>query len=316
MRNSLYSIVLLSYNSEKRIESVYRAVKDSLDKEEIPFEFIIIDDGSKDKSYKKSLELEKRQSNVRAYQLSKNYSSQYSKFAGFSLAKGGIITSMPDDGQVPLSVYIKMYRLWRNGEKVLIPFRESRSDGLISDFFSKSYYSIMNYFSEVKFPKGGADVFAIDREVLEIVNNKIHPINTSMLVEVLRLGFDPFYFGYERTKNLYCKSRWTMKKKIRLAKDTFFTSSSFPIKFITGLGIASFVLSVFLVLFSIWYKLYGQKYIAGFSIPGWTTSLIFTSLFSGLILLSLGIISEYIWRIYEEVKNRPGYIIRNKNKDN
>ncbi len=316
MRNNLYSIVLLSYNSEKRIESVYRAVKDSLDKEDIPFEFIIIDDGSKDKSYKKSLELEKRQSNVRAYQLSKNYSSQYSKFAGFSLAKGGIITSMPDDGQVPLSVYIKMYRLWRNGEKVLIPFRESRSDGLISDFFSKSYYSIMNYFSEVKFPKGGADVFAIDREVLEIVNNKIHPINTSMLVEVLRLGFDPFYFGYERTKNLYCKSRWTMKKKIRLAKDTFFTSSSFPIKFITGLGIASFVLSVFLVLFSIWYKLYGQKYIAGFSIPGWTTSLIFTSLFSGLILLSLGIISEYIWRIYEEVKNRPGYIIRNKNKDN
>jgi|SRR5690554_108376 len=312
MKNQLYSIVLLSYFSEKRLESVYNEVKLNFEKENIPFEFIIIDDGSKDQSFEKALELEKKYTNIRAYQLSKNYNSQYAKFAGFSLAKGNCVTSMPDDGQVPIEVYIKMYRLWQEGEKIIIPYRTDRSDGFISDILSKSYYKVMNYLSEVKFPPGGADIFTIDREVLDIINEKIHPINTSMIVEVLRLGFDPYYFGFDRPKNKYCKSRWTMKKKIRLAKDTFFSSSSFPIKFITTMGITSFILSLLLILFSIWYKIFGSKYIAGFSIPGWTTTLIFISMFSGLILLSLGIISEYIWRIYEEVKDRPGYIIKQK----
>ncbi len=312
MENNLYSIVLLSYYSEKRLKDVYRIASESFEKESIPFEFIIMDDGSKDKSFEKALELEKQYENIRAYQLSKNYNSQYSKFAGFSIARGSCVTSMPDDGQVPIDVYVKMYRLWQKGEKVIIPYREKRNDGIVSDAFSSSYYKVMNYFSDVKFPKGGADIFTIDREVLDIVNNRIHPINTSMLVEVLRLGFDPYFFGFERPQNKYCKSRWTMRKKIKHAKDTFFSSSSFPIKLITGLGISSSFFSICLIFFSIWYKLYGNIYIAGFSIPGWTTTLIFISMFSGLILLSLGIISEYIWRIYEEVKDRPGYIIKKK----
>lgn len=314
MQKKMLSIILLSYFSEKRIESVYKIVKAKFADEKIPFEFIVIDDGSKDDSFEVALNLEKNHENVRAFQLSRNFTSQYAKFAGFSLANGECITSMPDDWQVPIEIYVKMYRKWEEGEKLVIPHRKSRNDGVLTDLFAKSYYKLMNSISDIQFPKGGADVFTIDREILEILNKKIHPINTSTLTEVLRLGFNPYYFEFDRPKNDYCKSRWTLKKKIKLAADTFFSSSSFPIKFITFMGIGSSFLSFLLILLVALIKILGERSFGGISIPGWTSTLIFLSLFSGMILLSLGIIAEYIWRIYEEVKGRPGYII--KNKDN
>ena len=312
MNQGLYTLILCSYYSENKIESVYKKIKERFAVEEIDFEFIIVDDGSKDNSFKVASELEKKESNVRAYQLSHNFTAHYSKFAGFTLAKGDIITSMPDDWQTPIDMYVRMYREWQKGAKSIIPYRNKRQDGFITDFFAKSYYFVMNKLSDINLPPLGADVFAIDRELVDIINARIHPINTSTLIEVLRLGFDPLYIPYERPKSEVSKSRWTFKKKVKLAKDTFFSSSSFPIKFITFLGTSSFLFSIFLIILSIIYKIWGTESLGGFSIPGWTSTLIFISLFSGLILFSLGIIAEYIWRIYEEVKDRPGYIIKKK----
>ena len=164
----------------------------------------------------------------------------------------------------------------------------------------------MNTFSEVRFPKGGADIFLADREIIEIFNKHIHAKNTSTIIEVLRLGFDPVYIPYDRPLGSNKKSRWTLRKKMRLALDTFFSSSSFPIKFISGLGVSSFILTVLLIAYYITARITGI-----IEIPGWTL-LVITLLSSGLILLSLGIIAEYVWRIFDEVKGRPGFIIREK----
>jgi polyisoprenyl-phosphate glycosyltransferase len=311
MSNKLLSVILLSYYSEKRMEYVYEKVKDTLIKEKINFEFIIIDDGSKDKSYEIAKMLEKKFSNVRAFQLSKNYTSHYAKFAGFSVCRGDCATTIPDDFQIPLDLVVKMYRFWEQGHKLIMPYRELRNDGLIKDMFSKTYYKIMNRVSDVIFPPGGADVFLADREIIDIFNNRIHPINTSTTVEVLRLGFDPFFIPFKRPKS-NSKSRWTFRKKIKLAKDTFYSSSTFPIKLISMLGFLSSIFSILLIMVSIYVKLFGSKTLGGVSIPGWTTTVIFISFFSGLILFSLGTIAEYIWRIYEEVKDRPGYVIKIK----
>ena len=116
----MYSIILLSYYSETRINNVFNRVSKALELENIPFEFIIMDDGSKDKSYEVALELEKKDSRVRAFQLSKNYTSHYSKFAAFSICKGDCATSIPDDEQMPLEIIIKMYRTWEMGHKIVI----------------------------------------------------------------------------------------------------------------------------------------------------------------------------------------------------
>ncbi len=311
--NKLLSIILLSFYSQNRIKEVYNKVVEIMESEKIPFELIIIDDNSGDNSYQQACELEKLDKRVRGYQLSRNFTSHYVRFAGFSLSKGACAIGIPDDFQVPLEIVVKMYRIWDKGNKIIIPFRASRKDGLFNDFLSNSYYFIMNLLSDVKFPKGGADAFLVDREIIDILNEKIHPINTSTTVEVLRLGFDPIFIPFDRppTKN---RSRWTFKKKFKLALDTILSSSSFPIKLITILGLLSVVISVIFIIFTVILKLSGNQSLFGFAVPGWASTFILISLFSGLILFSLGIIAEYIWRIYEEVKDRPGYIIKKKDE--
>ena len=253
----MLSIILLSYQSENRILKFYRELDSHLIQEGIEYELIIMDDGSNDSSYEIALELEQKNKNVRSFQLSKNYTSHYSIFAGFSKVKGTCAVALPDDFQVPLNTVVDMYRSWENGNKVVIPSRDTRKDPFVSKFFSNLYYSIMNSFSEVKFPKGGADIFLADREIIDIFNNHIHPKNTSTIIEVLRLGFDPVFIPFSRPSGCNEKSRWTLRKKFRLALDTFFSSSSFPIKFISGLGISSFVLTILLITYYVTARITG-----------------------------------------------------------
>ena len=303
----MLSIILLSYQSEKRIDNFFGALNKKMLEEKIDFECIIMDDASTDASHTIALELEKQYKNVRAFQLSRNYTSHYSIFAGFSKVRGSCAVALPDDFQVPLETVVEMYRIWEKGKKVIIPYREERDDSFISNIFSNLYYSMMNRLSEIKFPKGGADIFLADREIIGIFNKYIHPKNTSTIIEVLRLGFDPVYLPFNRPAGNNTKSRWTLRKKIRLALDTFFSSSSFPIKFISGLGISSFVLTILLIVYYVTARITGI-----IEIPGWTLLVITFTFFSGLILLSLGIIAEYVWRIFDEVKGRPGFIIKEK----
>ena len=309
------SVILLSYYSEQRIINVYNSVNKLLKEAGINFEFIVIDDGSKDNSYTKALELEREEKNVTAFQLSRNFTSHYALFAGLSLCTGDCAVAIPDDEQQPYKLLIELYRNWEEGNKIVIPYRLDRKDPFISKLFSKSFYFIMNNLSDIKYPPGGADSFLIDREIIDILNTKIHPINTTTITEVLRLGFDPVYIPYERVKGNNTKSRWTFKKKWKLALDNFYSSSSFPIKFISFMGMFFSFVSFLLIIFYSYINIFGNKTFWGYNPPGWTSTVLFISFFSGLILFALGIISEYIWRIYEEVKNRPGYIIKRKMSD-
>ena len=311
--DKLLSVVFLSYYSGDRVHRCYDKLGSLLNKEGIPFEFIVMDDGSKDDSYQQALLLEKSQANVRAYRLSRNFGSNYSVFAGLSLCRGACAMPMVDDEQQPYETVVEMYRLWEKGHKIVIPCRKDRADSCVSRFFSNAFYGMMNGLSEVKFPPGGADLFFIDREVLDIINNRIHPRNTSAIAEILRLGFAPYFYEYIRPLGLNKnKSRWTFKKKWRLAKDNFFSASTFPIRVISVMGTVAFGLSTLMGLFYAYIVLFGNKEFWGRPVPGWTSIVIFIFAFGGLILLSLSMIAEYIWRIYEEVKARPGYIIRRK----
>ncbi len=308
----MLSLILLSYYSGERISEAYQKLTKILDFEQIPFELIVIDDGSKDNSYEIALRLEKEHSNVTAYQLSRNFTSSYSIFAGLSVCKGDCVIPIPDDEQQPYITIVEMYRIWQKGEKIIIPFRNKRNDGIFSNLLANGYYSIINTLSDIKFPPGGADSFFIDRELIDILNKRIHPTNTAIIAEVLRLGFNPKYYAYERVKGINKKSRWTFSKKIRLFKDTLFSSSIWPVKIITNLGLLFSLVAMSIIIFYTYIKLFGNSAFWGENMPGWTSTVVIISFFSGLILFSLGIIAEYIWRIYEEVKDRPGYIIKKK----
>lgn len=311
----MLSIILLSYYSKNRIPEAYFKVSQLMGANDIPFEFIVMDDGSKDESFAIALGLEKKHENVRAYQLSRNYSSTYSAFAGLSVCSGDCATIVVDDEQQPYSTIVEMYRLWEKGEKVIIPYRIKRNDGFINDLYARTFYSFINRISDVKFPSGGADTFLIDRELIDLLNDRIHPINTAIVTEVLRLGFSPAFIPYERVRGKNSKSRWSFRKKVRFFKDIFFSGSTWPIRVITGMGIFFALFALCIIVFYSYIALFGNPGFWGQRLPGWTSTVVIISFFSGLILFSLGIIAEYIWRIYEEVKGRPGYIIRKREDD-
>lgn len=307
------SIIFLSYYSGNRVWRCYERLGTLLAKERIPFEFIVMDDGSKDDSYLQARALESKYDNVCAYRLSRNYGSNYSLLAGLTKCHGACAMPMVDDEQQPYETVVAMYRLWEQGHKIIIPYRKSRDDAFMSRFLSNSFYAIMNRMTDVKYPPGGADLFFLDREVVDILNAQIHPRNTSGIAEVLRLGFNPYFYAYERPLGLNKnKSRWTFRKKWRLAKDNFFSASTFPIRLIAFFGGVSFGASLLAGVFYAYIVLFGNRQFWGAPVPGWTSLVVLILAFGGLILLSLSVLAEYVWRIYDEVKARPGYIIREK----
>lgn len=314
--NRTLSVIILSYYSKEKLVVACRKLSDLFTKENIPYEIVLMDDGSEDNSYEIACQLEQEYEHVKAYQLSRNYTSHYSIFAGLSVATGACVAAIADDEQQPYSTLIDMYRLWEKGNQVIIPFRNGRDDPYFSRMFSLGFYTIMSRLSDIKFPKYGVDTFFIDREVVDILNQRIHPIRTTTITEILRLGYSPVFLPYFRPIGSNEKSRWSFKKKVNLAKDFFFSSSFFPIALITRLGIFFSMFSVLLILFYLYGRIFGTdtEFWSLKKIPGWTSTVVIISFFSGLILFSLGIIAEYIWRIYEEVKGRPGYIIKKKNR--
>lgn len=307
------SVILCSYKSGKRLLNVRNQLHEVLTGAGITYELVIIDDGSNDGSFEVARELEKSHSNVFAFELSKNYTSHYAIFAGLSKVTGSCATVIADDEQQPYHLLVECYNAWQQGHKIIFPYRTERNDPLISKLFANLFYAAMSSVSDFIYPKHGVDSFFIDREIIDLLNNRIHPINTTTVTELLRLGYQPHYLPYVRGKSTASKSRWTFSKKLRLAKDWFFSTSSFPIKFITFLGLSVSLFSFALILFYLYVKLFGNPEYWKVDVQGWISLVILLSFFSGLILLSLGIIAEYIWRIYEEVKNRPGYIIKEKN---
>ena len=312
MDNPLLSIILLSYQSETRLEKAVREISTSLDAEDIPHEIIIIDDGSSDHSYAIAKGLAGKMQNVSAYQLARNYTSPMAQFAGLEKCKGQCACPVPDDGQRPMEHIIAMYRLWQQGHKIIIGYRAERNDGRINDFFSRSYYSMMNTFSTINFPKGGTDGYLIDREVIDILNTKVSKRNTTPVIEILKLGFNTILVPYKRPASA-SRSRWTLRKRINLALTTFFSSSIIPLRMITWLGLTVFCLSLLAILIIIAAKLFSDNTLFGFPIQGWTTLVILMTMFNGIIMLCIGLVAEYMWRIYDEVKQRPPYIIRDSN---
>lgn len=314
MRTGTLSIIVLSYESANVLESTVEEILQKMDFEEIATEVLIIDDGSHDDSFSVAAKISSTNSRVSAHRLSRNYTSPYAQFAGMRLATGDCVVTVPDDLQRPLSLVVQMYREWQKGHQIVVGHRDSRDDGILSDWFSRWYYRLMNAFSDVQFPPGGADGFLADREVIDILNKQINPVNTSTMVEVLRLGFDPLFIPYDRPKAKR-PSRWSSRKKVRHAMDTFFASSSFPIRLITTLGFVMAFVSFIIIVLIIIAKLFSNNTLFGLPVQGWATTIVITVLFNGITLLAVGIVAEYIWRIYEEVKGRPGYIIRKNDEE-
>ena len=298
------SIIVPIYYNELNIPHLYEQMKEKiLSRTDFEAEIVCVDDGSKDGSYKALLELREKDDRFKVVKLSRNFGSHTAILAGFAHATGDCMTMVAADLQEPLEIIIEMYEKWKQGKKVVIAVRKDREDGFFQKLFSNTYYSLMQKYALKDMPSGGFDCFFIDKKVRDVVvcmNEK----NSSIVGQVLWAGFEMDKIYYVRKKREIGESKWTLSKKIKLFIDSFMAFSYVPIRFISTLGIfisiVGFILAVFLIV---------NKFMFNVPVQGWTTMMITLLMLSGIQMLTLGVIGEYLWRNFDESRGRPTYIV-------
>ena len=300
------SIVIPVYFNEMNLHDLYKDLKEKVLDKLKEYELIFVDDGSKDSSYSVMLELQKEDRNIRCIRLSRNFGSHAAILAGLNECSGDCAVMKTADLQEPSEILLEMFDQWKNGFNVILAVRSDRNEHFIQKFFSNSYYKLMRRFVLKEMPLGGFDCFLIDRKVIEVLR-LMDEKNTSLMGQILWSGFKTTSIYYTRLKREKGKSRWTLTKKIKLVIDSVLSFTHLPIRVMSVVGIIFFLISVAWSLIIIYLKIFGE-----IQIEGWTTLMVFNLFSSGLILLTLGIIGEYLWRNFDASRNRPVYIIEQR----
>lgn len=301
------SIVVPVYYNEENLLSLYADMKEKvlskLPEYNVDYEIIFVDDGSKDKSYTVMQELAKLDSKIILLKLSRNFGEHAAILAGLSRCTGDFAVRKAADLQEPSTLIIDMLEKYLEGNKVVIATRAERQEPFIQRSLSSLYATIMRKIALPNMPKGGFDSFLIDRQVIDTLVN-MKEKNTSLMSQILWSGFKTGSVPYTRLKRTAGKSRWTFSKKIKLAIDSVLGFSYFPIRFITFLGFVFSFASLIALIVTIIRRVTGAIDVEGYS------SLLIVMLFGfGIVMFSLGILGEYMWRMFDATRNRPPFII-------
>lgn len=298
------SIIVPVYYNEENLLSLYTDLKDKvLTKLDIDYEIVFVDDGSKDNSYSIMKELAKLDNKIVLVKLSRNFGEHSAILAGLSKCSGDCAVRKAADLQEPSEMILDMLKKYKEGNKVVLAVRTDRDDPLTQKMFSNLYAFLMRKFALKNYPKGGFDSFLIDRQIIDLLV-QMKEKNTSLMGQVVWAGFKTASVPYTRLKREKGKSRWTLSKKFKLVYDSFLGFSYFPIRFISGVGAISCIISFIWLLIILIRKITGK-----IDVEGYTSLLILMLLSFGIIMFSIGTIGEYIWRMFDATRNRPPFII-------
>lgn len=298
------SVVIPVYYNADNLPPLYADMKEKLiDQIDFDYELIFVDDGSGDNSYQVMQQLARQDKHIRIFRLSRNFGSDAAVLCGLCQATGDCAVVKAADLQEPTEMLLDMYHRWQEGCNVVLAVREGREESRAQEFFADLYYSITRKFALPNMPKKGFDVFLLDRKVIEVLRRMDEP-NSALDGQILWSGFTTGTVTYVRRERKIGKSRWTLKKKIRLVMDTLFSFSTVPITFITGLGVLSVLGSVIWAIDALISKLRGSIHVTG-----WTMMFIFQLLSFGIIMMTLGLLGNYLWRTFDASRRRPPYLI-------
>ena len=300
------SIIIPCYYNEANIPSLTLKLLEieSLFPKDTAFEYIFVDDGSKDKTYELLKEFHyKYPFKVKVVKLAGNVGSHNALLAGMTYATGDCCCTMSADLQDPPELIPKMFQHWLNGIKLVIANRSDREEGFFKKMFASIYHSLIKKYALKNVPENGFDVVLFDKQLKDEVL-KINEKNTSQTYLLTWLQFEFVTIPYIRLKRDLGKSRWTVSKKIKLFIDSFVSFSFYPIRLITVLGIILGLLSFFYGLFIIVAKIGGY-----IDLKGWAALMAIILLLSSFQMIALGIIGEYVWRSFDASRNRPNFVI-------
>lgn len=298
------SIIIPIYFNEDNLIPLYNDIKEKLYvHNEYEWELVMVNDGSKDKSYEVMQKIATQDHRVRIYSLSRNFGSHAAVLCGISKSTGDCAVIKAADLQEPTEMVLQMVESWEKGNNVVLAVREGRNESWGQRMFANLYYWIVRKAALPSMPKGGFDVYLLDRKVIRVLE-QLDEKNSALTGQILWSGFRTDIVYYTRLAREIGKSRWTLKKKIKLVMDTLFSFSTLPISLVLSIGTMSFVGALIWAVVVLICKLLGS-----ISVSGWTTLFIFNLFSFGIIMLTLGILGEYLWRTFDASRNRPPYII-------
>ncbi len=269
------------------------------------FEFVFVDDGSRDHSFAVLQSLHQTDPRVRVIKLSRNFGSNAALLAGLDQARGEVVAAIAADLQDPPELIDDMLAHWRQGHKVVLAARQSRGDPFLTRLLASTFYVLFRRFAIASMPRQGFDFFLIDRQVCNLIKG-IKESNAYLMGMILWLGFDPSILYYHRQQRevRFGKSMWSLTKKLKYFIDAFVAFSYVPVRAASLLGMSLSVLGLLYALALLILRLFS-------SIPvvGWVSLMAVLLVVSGVQLLMTVILGEYLWRNLDETRRRPRFVI-------
>lgn len=305
---SLLSVVIPSYNEEENIESTAKTIGDILTDAGIDYELFFVSDGSKDNTFPIVKSLSEKDSRIRGLQFSRNFGKESAIFAGLSAARGDCVAVIDCDLQHPPQTLVQMYRLWEEGYEVVEGIKSSRGkESLIHKMFVGIFYGIMSALMKVDM-NATSDFKLLDRKAVDALLS-LNESNTFFRALSFWVGFKSTSVEYDVQERTKGKSKWSFAGLVKYAISNTTSFTTAPLRIIAVVGFIMVIFSLILGIETL------VVYFMNVAVEGFTTVILLLLLIGGCIMVSLGIIGHYLGRIYEEVKGRPRYIIREMTPD-
>ena len=302
---SRLSVVLPAYNEELMIVKACRTLKKLLDQEGIPYELVLVDDGSTDETWNQIEEISTQDPNVTGVHFSRNFGKEAAIVAGLAQAAGDAVAVMDCDLQHPPETLIEMFRLWEQGYEVVEGVKHTRGkESLAHKASAGMFYKLISKAVGIDMSRA-SDFKLLDRKA---VNALLEMPERNAFFRALSawIGYKTISVEFDVQEREEGVSKWSTKSLIRYAITNIVSFSSAPMQFVTGAGVFVLLLAVILGIQTL------IHYFTGNAVEGFTTVILLLLLIGSILMISLGIIGYYISKIYEEVKGRPRYLISRK----
>ncbi len=300
----MLSVVVPVFNEQLNIEKFYEEATKAIQNLDMDYELIFVDDGSKDTTPLILSRLTEQDDHVRALILARNFGHQLAITCGMDYAQGDAIITMDGDMQHPPAMIPDLVQKWREGFDVVQTVRKGTDDaGFLKRLTSRWYYILLNALSPVHITPGGSDFRLIDRRVLNTFRlfREHDRFIRGMMGDI---GYKQTTLDFIAPRRFAGKSKFSGRKMLHFALDGITAFSKTPLRISFYAGLLSGLLSIIMIIHTLY------SHLTGTAAPGWTTTTIMVCLMGGLQLIFLGVIGEYIGRIFEEVKQRPLYWLR------
>lgn len=310
MKKKLLSVIVPCYNEEETIPIFYKEInKLSQKMNYLDFEFIFVDDGSKDKTLLVIKEYEQKDSRVKYLQFSRNFGKEAAMLSGMEFSKGDYVTIMDADLQDPPELLEKMYHYIVDENYDCVGTRRVNRKGEppIRSFFAKRFYKLINKISKIEMVDGARDYRLMTRQMVDAIL-QVKEYNRYSKGLFSFVGFNTKWLEFENVERVAGKSKWSFWNLFSYALDGITAYSTLPLAIATFMGILFFLISLIVIIFII-----VRTLIFGDPVSGWPSLVCIILFVSGVQLLSIGILGQYLSKTYLETKRRPIYILKDTN---